>query len=391
MGRAPFFFKFVYTIPMKAIELALKAGRKRQSEITRFVHFCYEDPEKSTETIPTYENFCFALALLRSRSVDNVLEAKTLLEKLLAFQVGQEFPVYLHEYPHCRYAGLKSKLSPVIFFILRDFQSVLGEKLRTQLQALQATPEVISSPETPEEWAEFLIHAQLTDQDKTPALKYWDPSCLAFIGPQKQERGEPAVTLYDLFLGEWGGKYSHRALQDHPVHLRASLVYPAEIVLSSVPEQSLDRQFWGEGYPTHSLVLNTSGILTKEDNGFTITLPEKAVQDEIEIAFFYNLHPDTYVTVNHQKATTFQLGDKIQIHSKDRLIELSLTLASGQGQFWGHFYRGNRPGQLCCKGADKHEAFDGVIGMRTVTRKAVLALFQVEMASPWTVLKGIQH
>ncbi len=352
---------------MKAVELALKAGRKRQSEMTRFVHHCSENPEKSSETIPTYENFCFALALLRSRIAENVLEAKALLEKLLAFQVNFEFPVYLHEYPVCRYAGLKSKLYPVIFFILRDFHSVLGEKLCEQLQAIQSHPEEVSSPESPEDWAEYLIHAQITGQDKTPALQFWDRSCLAFIGPQRQERGEPALTLYDLFLGQWGGNYSTRAMQDHPVHLRASLIYPAEIT-TSTPAQSLQRQFWGSGGSTHSLLLHTQGDLTENKDGFHVVLQEKEAQEEMEIACFYNLHPDTTVTINHQKATSFQLGDKIQIISKDRQLELSFSIISGEGQFWGHLYRANRPGQLSCKGDDKHEAFDGVIGLRTIKR-----------------------
>lgn len=365
---------------MKAIELALKAGRKRQSSVTGFVHYCTEHPEKSSETIPTYENFCFALALLRSRLAENVLEAKALLEKLLSFQVGHEFPVYLHEYPLCRYAGLKSKLYPILFFMLRDFAAVLGEKLREQFQALQGPLEEVSSPQTPEDWAEFLIHSQITGYDKTLALEHWDSSCLAFVGPQRQERGEPALTLYDLFLGEWGGKYSARALQDHPVHLRASLIYPAEITLAHVPFHSLQRQFWGSGHPTHSMLLNTQGTLMGEKDGFQVVLLEKEVQEEMEIACFYNLHPDTTVTINHQKATSFQLGDKIQLISKGRQIELSFSLKSGEGQFWGHLYRANRPGQLSCKGDDKHEAFDGVIGLRTIKR-GLQATLQISLSS----------
>ncbi len=353
---------------MKAVELALKAARKRQSEITRFVHHCTENPEKSSETIPTYENFCFALALLRSRLAENVLEAKALLEKLLAFQVNQEFPVYLHEYPLCRYAGLKSKLAPVIFYILRDFHMVLGDKLRSQLQALQVPLETVESPKTPEDWAEFLIQAQITGQDKTPAFQFWDRSCLSFIGPQRQERGEPALTLYDLFLGEWGGQYAFRALQDHPTHLRACLIYPAEISLETLPTQTVQHKFWGTGHPTHSVVLSTQGSITEENQSVKIVLPEKETQEEMEIAFYYNLHPDTQVTINHQKATSFQLGDTVQLISKGRHIELSFALESGEGQFWGHLYRANRPGQLCCKGLEKHEAFDGVIGLRTIKR-----------------------
>lgn len=354
---------------MKALELALKAGRKRQSEVTRFVHYCQEHPEKSSETIPVYENFCFALALLRTKIAENVLEAKALLEKLLAFQVEGQFPVYLHEYPLCRYAGLGSKLYPVIFYILRDFHTVLGDKLRVELQKLQDRYSLpaVESPQTPEEWAEFLIHAQLTGQDKTPAFQCWDLTCLAFIGPQRQERGEPALTLYDLFLGEWGGKYSARALQDHPVHLRASLIYPHEAMIPSRPQQSLCSQFWGTGQPTHSLMLQTSGQVTESTDSLLITLPEKEMQEEVEVAYFCNLHPETEILINRQKATSFQLGDQIQIISKDRCIELSFSL-EGDGKFWGHLYRGNRPGQLSCRGEEKYEAYDWVIGLRTIQR-----------------------
>jgi hypothetical protein len=157
-------------------------------------------------------------------------------------------------------------------------------------------------------------------------------------------------------------------VQDHPVHLRASLIYPAEIVLGDFPLQSLRHQFWGNGHPTHSLVLNTQGSMTEEKDGFNIVFQEKEAQEEMEIAFFYNLHPDTQVTINHQRATSFQMGDTVQIISKGRRMELSFSLASGEGQFWGHLYRANRPGQLCCKGEEKHEAFDGTIGLRTIKR-----------------------
>jgi hypothetical protein len=355
---------------MKVVELALKAGRKRQSEITRFVHHYAELSEKSAEAIPTYENFCFALTLFRSRIAENVLEAKALLEKLLAFQVNGEFPVYLHEYPVCRYAGLGSKLYPIIFFILRDFDMILGDHLREELHELQnryALTE-IDSPETPEECAEFLLHCQITGKDRFPALKSWDAKSLAYAGfNQKQERGEPALTLYDLFLGEWSGQFSARALQDHAVHLRGSLIYPAEMPQFTSQPPSSTRYLWGSGNPTHSMVLNTQGIISGEKE-LLIVLPEKEVQEEMEIVYFYNLHADTHLLINGQKATSFQLGDKVELISKGFRIELIFTLEHGEGQFWGHLYRGNRPGQLCCKGEEKHEAFDGAIGLRTVKR-----------------------
>src|SRR4051812_26440911 len=115
---------------MKVVELALNAGRKRQSEVTGFVHLCYENPDHNRDTIPVYENLCFALALLRSRTAENVLEARALLDKLLAFEIGGQFPVYLHEFPQCRF----TRAYPVISYILRDFHGVLGDKLRLRLQ-----------------------------------------------------------------------------------------------------------------------------------------------------------------------------------------------------------------------------------------------------------------
>src|SRR3569832_1741282 len=96
---------------MKSLELALRAGRARQSPQTGFVHHSYENLERSAETIPVYENFCFALALFRTKTVENVLEAKNLLERLLAFQTAEWFPLFLHDYPLVKSRKLEIILS----------------------------------------------------------------------------------------------------------------------------------------------------------------------------------------------------------------------------------------------------------------------------------------
>ncbi len=49
----------------------------------------------------------FALALLRSRTTENILEAKAIVDNLLHFQLKEgpsagNFPKYLHEYPNCK-------------------------------------------------------------------------------------------------------------------------------------------------------------------------------------------------------------------------------------------------------------------------------------------------
>ncbi len=64
----------------KPIELNLAAAKKRKSAQTGFIHYYpFSLPLEPHDTIPLYENFCYALALLRSRLSDHVLEAKSLL------------------------------------------------------------------------------------------------------------------------------------------------------------------------------------------------------------------------------------------------------------------------------------------------------------------------
>ncbi|MBP7074403.1 MAG: hypothetical protein KBA81_03345 [Rhabdochlamydiaceae bacterium] len=344
---------------MKSVELAIKAGRARQSPLTGFVHHSYENIERASDTIPVYENFCFALALFRTKSVENILEAKTLLERLFAFQTSEGFPIYLHEFPlvtSVKSRRLEQKLSIVAQFFLRDFSSVLGDFLRSKLESL------IRPIDKTEDPADFLIQSQLTGDDIEPALRLWDPIALCFTGPQKQEKGEPAVTLYDLILGEWGGKMPARALPDHPAHLLAALIYPREVSVTQ-PSQSWTRRFWGTGAPTHSALLNAAGMISEEGDILYIDLPEKEVHDEVEVCYFMNRWPGAALT-----STTFQLDEPICIESGGLKFEMIFSLIEGEGRFWGHLHLGNRPGQIGCKAALKHEAFDRTIALRTIER-----------------------
>jgi hypothetical protein len=346
---------------MKSVEIALKAGRLRQSPVTGFVHHCYENIDRRAETIPIYENFCFALALFRTKIAENVLEGKSLLEKLFAFKTLEGFPIYLHDYPHCKSRSLQQKLSIVAKFLLRDFSAVLGDGLRGKL-------EEISLPiEKTEEWADFLIRSQLTGEDPTPGLQGWDSQALCFVGPQKQERGEPQVTLYDLIMGEWTGMYSKRATVDQPVHIQASLIYPKAVTASEVAKK-WSRLFWGENGRTHSALLDAKGNILEEGDTLIIDLPEKEVHDEIEISYFIDRFPGAQFSVAGLKSTTFQLGETLRVQSAGKSFGLTFSLVSGEGRFWGHLHLGNRPGQIGCKDADKHEAFDWKIALRTIER-----------------------
>ncbi len=375
---------------MKLTNLALIAARKRQSRETGFVHYCYEHPE-SRDTIPLFENFCFVLALFKTRMADHVLEGKALLNKLLSFQVGNNFPIYLHEFPLCKNPNLSKHIYPVIFWLLKDFHVVLGEDLRTALESLLKVlpkPFLSKEPSSPEEWAEFLILAQIEGSSLEPALQKWHPTLLSYLGHQKQEKFEPALTLYDLFLGELTGNFSARALQNHPIHLRASIVQssalPAFKPLPDIYELSQPLSLlWGGKEKLHSLVLDTK----KSVDGSTIYLEEGLVEEEIELAFFLSAHPENTVRVNNQKSNTFQLGDTLEIFSQDIKFTLTLSLLSGEGRFFGHIFQANRPGQLLSR-KDSFDCYDWKLSLRTVKRAGPC---QIRFALENVVQKELVH
>jgi hypothetical protein len=125
-------------------DLAIAAGKKRQSTQTGFVHHFYHEADKAEhQTIPIVENFLFAFALLQSKTIEQMTEAKELIHKLLHFQNSKEgnFPIFIHEYPECkdRYTG--AQLLPVIYYILNEFHNILGEELKLRL--VEATKKLL--------------------------------------------------------------------------------------------------------------------------------------------------------------------------------------------------------------------------------------------------------
>jgi hypothetical protein len=448
----------------KPIELTLRAARKRQSPQTGFVHHCYEADTIRHDTIPLFENFCFILALLRSRQSENMLEGIALLHKLLAFEQNGHFPVYLHEFPICKDRMLGIKLLAVFQAIIEDFYAILETSLHDQLQQLicrihrfaqeakaqnnlpsryaiylnnlknrefgkeasqifrparaavlidtvRAQDEKSGTPPcqipdssgclgiyldsdallegaTPDQMVDALIAARGA---RTPAVmeriaKNWHGTLMTFIGPQEQERTEPKVTLFDLFLCDYFRNYPARVLTCHPVHLRASLIYATEKTdpishWNEVPHQSITshpRQpytlYWGSHEQLHSLVCDPKGTryrIEEKDQGaeFLFKCIQPCSQDgPFEIAFFCNLHTAHTFLINGCKATTFQFNDVVEIHSEYVKIQIVFSLAEGEGIFFGHLSRGNRPLQIAAKGDLRYEAFDCQIGLRTINR-----------------------
>lgn len=405
----------------RMVELNLFAARSYQSPHTKYVHLNYES-EGARDTIPLFENFCFALALFRSRISENVLEGKTLLENLLFFEVDGNFPIYLHEYPQCKDRDFSLKLLPVFHWLLIDFRSALGDSFCVRLKMLIGRilshgykmhaqrplskssefrlksyfqKEALFSwvPSSPEEWAEALITWQMAaslnvklDRFLEEALERWHPLLCTYIGPQHQDRSEPKTTLLDLFMGQYYGHYSNRALQAHKVHLLASLIQPfnemgtkgvvpthlsSSLHAGSVEPYTL---YWGSLEKLNSLFLDSKmgscSMQQKEgDIAFTLTLPPHTIsdsQDVSELSLFMNLSPSQEIYVQGLKATTFQIGDSIDLVSEGLQLRLRILIEKGEGRFFGHILRGNRPNQ---KGNNlKFETYDWQIALRTIRR-----------------------
>ena len=123
------------------LDLALSAGKSRKSPQTGYLHHFYHLQNGQPHlTIPLVENFLFALALLRSRTVENIQEAKTILEGLLFFQNKIEgdpakgnFPAYMHEFPSCKNYLTGIQVACAIYWILKQFHQVLGQDLKKRL------------------------------------------------------------------------------------------------------------------------------------------------------------------------------------------------------------------------------------------------------------------
>jgi hypothetical protein len=356
---------------IKLTDLALAAGRKRRSLRTRFVH--------DEETIPLYENFCFALALFRQRTADCITEGKELIEKLLPFQGADgNFPVYLHDYPRCFDFHMGLRIAPILVYLLRLYGSVLGELKGKIEQALS----LLKEPEKPHwknryracfnlpllplepspDWVERVITEQLTGQ--THFILPYDPDLQIWMGPgMVQERGEPRPHPLEYVLA--GDPFSPRLLRDHLNQLLAAPLFPLTYT-SEIPADPSLRLFW-QGSSLHSLV----------GKGLVFDLPENVEMgrnDLFEAALYTDISPETTLWVEGKRATTFQLGDLITIETPSKTIQLRFQLTEGTGDFFGHIFRSNRPNQVA------KETYDWQIGLRTL-RRSPQAQITIELLS----------
>ncbi len=402
----------------KMIELALAAGRKRLSPQTRFLHFFPEDPQAGRQdTIPVLENFCYVLALFRTKLIENIQEGKNLLERLLAFECNGNFPLFLHEYPVCRDLHFSAHLLPCLFYLKRDFSAALGEGFLLRLQQLiqrvlnhlQAIETLSKSaaakrdaflgrfssdlwhPQSLSEWAAFWICCQMQGLDPQQA-EIWDSHHFVYIGSCKerpQEKDQPAVTLLDLIMGEYFQKFSARSLVDHPSHLQASLIYPFASLVSQerapyrVLVDKAHRQpfllYWGDECCTHSLAVEAKGgewEIHQEGDHFVFDYrfhsPMPSEEDNFEIAFYLSDQPVHEIFIEGKKASVFYLEEKVEIRSEKMLFSFSFIGQAEEDRWVGHLSKSCRSFQR--QKEDLFAAFDWKIGLRTLQRKDLSSL-----------------
>lgn len=235
---------------LNCVRLALEAARHYRSSSTGFVHFNYSK-ESHLETIPLYENACYALALLRTKEREKIHEAKKLLERLLPFEVNGDFPLYLHDYPACLSPSHSVNLAVPLQWIVKGYASLTGDlasplesllerilerarektlswNARMKYAALQNTFDPNDwHPKSPRDWGDFLTCCTLAGADASKALLVWHPTLALYTGGELwNEKTEPAVSLLDLFMCSHTNLWSGRALSPHPIHLHAALVFP---------------------------------------------------------------------------------------------------------------------------------------------------------------------
>jgi hypothetical protein len=356
---------------VRMIDLALQAGRARQSNRTKFVH--------DDEVISIYENFCFTFVLFRHKTAESILEGKELLSRLLAFQQEDgNFPVFLHDYPRCFDFQLSLKVAPILIYLQRLFGSILGEqkgKIELALSKIlsQSPPEkpvwqnryraCVGEPLAPVDttlfspayWVEWLITAQLASESHFPIP--YDETMQLFMGPPQfdvQEEGEPKPNPIEWLLAD--GNYSARLLRTHPDQLLCAPLFP--ITHTPVPfDESTFRFYWKGEETLHSLVAKS--LIFDLPDGL-----ELGRHDLFEAALFCDISPETTIYVNGKRATVFHLGDEITIETPTLKIALSFELTQGIGDFCGSVFRSNRPSQM----AKGYEAYDWQIGLRTLRR-----------------------
>jgi len=351
----------------KLIDLSISAGRKRQSEQTNFLHLHYHPKGEAADVaIPLLENFLFAWSLFRSRTAENIQEAKSLLDHLLHFEQQGNFPVYLHEFPKCHDRYLAFHVLSPLQGIYNQFQTILGQELKDRLQQkIQALKAYVMQTQASHP-APFPIalRGHSAVQEARPLVERlcqenrhrvygpadlgvilsafytmgsslqdspwrdlwghinatWHATTATYIGPgiaELQQGYEPQATLYDLYLGYLSDGFSQRALADGVHLLHAAYVLPTG-----------DKVTGQENPYAYALLERKAGWNPATDRSF---IPLKLMWGNVErthtlVCQGGNLRTMQYSEAGNRIELTFELADPIQQEDREKMREIAFYL-----------------------------------------------------------------
>lgn len=386
----------------KVYALGLKFAKERVSSESGFFHWNYENT-LSRDTIPLFENFCYVLALLRSHQSDLMLDARDILQRLLAFQgEGGMFPVYLHQYPKTYSRNLGVLQLAALFRIQDEYGHILGDKVRPLLgsaikelinavsllelegvrkyladallykMGICGAPEEIPPFHSTKELNELIVANDLLSRTTTIP---WHQELQIYTGPlalEKQDGFSPEISILDLLFRE-------KVVVNTPIALFAELLLEPNIQASS---EGGDYLFQCEPSnmrlctKNHTLVIEQKGadlqrVPTENGVSFTLTLPKAPLSDdgkEVEWSIFVNDDPKVDFFVNGVKASMFYLHDNLTFVMDGRKFRLTVEVQSGSAHICGHLAKGNRSSQISPLAKTEWKAFDWQIAYRTLSR-----------------------
>lgn len=435
-------------------DLAIQEFRTIQSKETGFVHSFYGKSEAPHQAVSVLDNFLFALALCRLKTIEGVQEGKTLIEKLLAYQSSEGFfPGYIHEFPFIYDRHHGASLLPVLFLIHRYFHRVLGADISKKL--LSAIERLLSAtlPELPlmslpnrfrvggalvgygalvqsEEWVkqgnalldldslwdspskyipkhlgEAFSGALIAGGEKASDLfvwmkSLWHQELSCYSGPftrVKFNKGEPEITLYDLYMIAEGNKIPSRFKKHDLGFLKAALLFPNELAASteSFPardmiigknyscsflpegEKALGRYpfvfQWGTEESLASLIFHAPLTEKVKFNGHDKIEIDMGPCPELEtrepgreLYFYLTPKEDLKIRINGQTATTFRVGDLLTIENAHMKIELKFEAKTGV--FQGHISKACLPSEKDNFGKNRFEGYQWQLLWRTISR-----------------------
>ncbi|KAF3362334.1 Uncharacterized protein PHSC3_001163 [Chlamydiales bacterium STE3] len=308
--------------------------------------------------------------------------------------------------------------STIIKMKLATAAMALGKKEEGQALWDSLNLEQESFWHVPELLGEAMIAFQMMQAIPERILETWHSELKCYVGPSLREyhKGlQKEWTLYDLYMAALTDNLPKRTDKPHFVLLKGALIQPGcafshvvtypsvkEGTCSEVPYMMAQEKYlafsllgkqeifsnqkgyhpfyflWGASQILHSLVMQGGNVeqisFKTNEKKIELFIDLKSsfdVEDREackEISFFTEVDPQSALSVDGYKATTFLLGQTVHLDHPEMKINLDFSLAQGEGVFKGHIMRANRPSQKKTIGNDRFTAYDWQIFLRTLQR-----------------------